>query len=125
MAAKCITIPVNKITDRILARRQVREAARSFNFGLIEQATLSLAAYNVISRMGMGMTCIGEVFIKPVDNGIHDGMQVICTTNNIRNINIAPASFSDTYWLVDEFDVETTAPNGARVVFVLWANKRL
>ena len=117
----CMAIPVNKITDRILVRRQVREAARGMNFGLIEQATISLAAYNVISKMGMGMTCNGEVFVNHVQDGIRDGVQIVCTTTNNKIVNITLNSFSDTYWLVDELKVEKITPNGARVIFVIWS----
>lgn len=115
----CKIISINKITDRILARMQVREAARSLRFDLKAQARISLAAYNVICSMGMGMTSHGEVLVNQLLEGERQGIQVVCTASNTNGI---PTSFSDARWLVDGLNVEEMSPNNARVVMVIWAS---
>jgi hypothetical protein len=115
------TITINTATDRILARMQVREEAHSLNFNRIDQARISLAAYNVISGMDMGITCDGEVFVEPIQDGDRTGMQVVCTTWNKNNDNFTASSFSDSSLLVDELTVEKIIPNGERVILVIWA----
>jgi hypothetical protein len=118
----CTTIPVNQLTDRFVVRREVREAARSANFGLMEQAKISLAVYDIISRIDMGTSCKGNVVVNQMQNDGRIGMQVVCMANNTKCQNLLPTFLRETAWMIDEIKVDETNPAGTRVTIVIWAN---
>lgn len=125
MVEKCRTIAVRNLFDRIQVRMDVRETARNLRFDLQEQARISMAAYNVISKMDMGSVCTGEVFVNHLKESAREGMQVVCEINNNKNSNFTSASFCDTSWLVDELYVEKAASDNTRVIVIIWANNLL
>jgi len=116
------TITVKKVIDRILVRMEVRETARNLKLNLQEQARISMAAYNVVSSMDMGISCEGVVLFIQVTDGKREGLQVVCSSNKINNNRITSNLFDDTSWLVDEMNVENITPDGARVSVTIWAS---
>ncbi len=122
MAETPITIPITRPIDAILARMQVREAASKLNLGRMEQARISLAVYNVIVKMNMGLSCIGEVLVRYMKEGERNGVQVECITKNGKNGDYSDGMFGDAQWLVDEIRLEKTAPMTTRVVMAIWAS---
>lgn len=116
------TIAVKKIIDRITVRKEVREAAHRLNLDTRKQARISMAVYHVIDKMNMGMKCEGEVYVHHYQEGMREGIQVICTANNARNDEFDLRLFTDMSWLVDELDVEKLTSNSTRVILMVWTN---
>jgi len=123
MAEVCKTFHIQWVTDRVIARMQVRELARSLHFDLREQACISLATYNILCSLGMGTSCEGEVSVSHLQDGKRGGMQIVCTTIGQAKKDITPTSFGDTLSLVDELSVHKNLPNGDCVTIVKWEDK--
>ncbi len=114
------TISIHKKTDIVFARMRVREVASKLGFGLIAQAHVAMAVYDMLCKMGMGTSCEGKVTINQMKENCREGMQIICTSYEHSEENLSRATFSDACSLVDELSVEKPSPNSECVTVVKW-----
>jgi len=114
-------INIQNNVDVIMMRTQVRNTARKIGMGMMDQASISLAASSLAHALGLGCTLAGNVTIASLDDAGRVGVQVVCINEpNTDSVDLTAKTLRDARWMVDELTVETLPAQVLKVTLVKW-----
>ena len=114
-------ISIRNNVDVIMMRTEVRNTARRIGMGMMDQASISLAASSLAHALGLGCTHEGQVTIALVQTADRTGLQVTCMNqSNNESISLTAKTLQDARWMVDDLTVETLPAQVLKITLVKW-----
>ncbi len=115
------TIDIRNNVDVIMMRTEVRNTARQLGMGMMDQASISLAASGLAHDLGLGCIQEGLVLIERLEQENRVGLRVICMNKpSHEQSNLTAKALQDAKWMVDEVKVETLPAQVVKVTLVKW-----
>jgi hypothetical protein len=118
MSFETTILVINSVFDAISARRQVRDLARSMGFGLCEQAAISLSAWTVVEKMGIGTQFHGLLTVESVQENGRQGLSFVCSSVN-GHLEVSAQELEPARWMVDGLQMHRNG-HGLEVCGVKW-----